>query len=162
MSTRILLTDRQRARRMDLDRIRAGVASIAADLWGDPVEVSVTLLGRRAMAAANREFRGYLGATDQISFPMPQDLPTPDGVPLVGDLLICPAVVAAQCETAPPDGRPVTGTPDRELTLVLIHGLLHLHGHTHGDRDAAAAMIAAEVQLYAAHAQTLDGVFLAD
>lgn len=159
MRARILLTDRQRTHDLDHDRILAAIAAIAEDIWGGPVEVSVTLLGRRAMAAANREFRGYLGATDQISFPMPQDLPTPDGVPLVGDLLICPAVVAAQCGTIPPDGRPSTGSPDRELALVLCHGLLHLQGHTHAGAADAAAMIAAERLLCAAHAGLLEGAY---
>jgi len=145
---------------LDVDRIRAAVERIAADLWEGPVEVSVTLLGRRAMAAANREFRGYLGATDQISFPMPQDLPTPDGVALVGDLLVCPTVVADQCETPPPGGRPATGTPDSELALVLCHGLLHLQGHTHAEAADTAAMIAAENRLHDAHAALLTGSYL--
>ncbi len=160
MHARILLTDRQRAHPMHNERIRVAVEHIAADLWDGPVEVSVTLLGRRAMAAANREFRGYLGATDQISFPMPQDLPSPDGVALVGDLLVCPAVVADQCVSPPPDGRPTTGTPDSELALVLCHGLLHLQGHTHAEAADTEAMVAAERELHAAHAGRLSGSYL--
>ncbi len=152
METRILLTDRQRTHRLDAALIRSALVAMADGLWSGPVEISLTLLGRRAMAAANREYRGYLGPTDQISFPMSLDLPTPDGVGLVGDLLVCPAVVAAQCGAPPPGGRPATGTPDRELAMVICHGLLHLQ-----DTDA---MIAAERRLFDAHASSLDGAFI--
>ena len=160
MKTRILLSNRQRAHGLDGDRLRAAAAAIATDLWDHPVEISITFLGRRAMAAANREYRGYLGATDQISFPMDHAHPTPDGVRLVGDLLLCPAVIASQCGTRAPDGRPETGVPDREIALVLIHGLLHLHGATHDGDDDAAAMVAEETRLYATHAHRLSGIYL--
>ncbi|MFH1533031.1 MAG: rRNA maturation RNase YbeY [Pseudomonadota bacterium] len=160
MKTRILLTDRQRTHGIDPDRLQSAISSIAAELWPGSVEISVTLLGRRAMAAANRAYRGTLGPTDQISFPMPSDLPTADGVTLVGDLLICPAVIADQCRTPPPDGRTATGTPDRELALVLCHGLLHLQGHTHAGADDTVAMIAAEKRLLAAHVSALAGAYV--
>ena len=160
MTHRILQSNRQRTRRLDHDRIHAFIEAAATDIWDRPVEVSLTFLGPRAMALANREHRGYQGVTDQISFPM-SSVPAPDGVALVGDLLVCPAVVAAQSGAAPPDGRPVTGSPDRELALVLCHGLLHLRGHTHADGDDATAMIAEENRLFAAHASLLDGVYLA-
>jgi probable rRNA maturation factor len=160
MDTRVLLTDRQRTHKLDTDRLRSALARIAGDIWESPVEISLILLGRRAMAAANRKYRGYLGTTDQISFPMPQDQPVArDGVALVGDLLVCPAVVAGQSESPPPDGRPVTGTPDLELALVICHGLLHLAGHTHDDPTGTAAMVKEERRLFEAHASLLDKVF---
>ena len=160
MPHRVLQSNQQRTERLDLDRIRRFVEAAAGDIWDRPVEISLTFLGPRAMASANREHRGYQGATDQISFPMPDDAPRPDRVALVGDLLVCPALVAAQSATPPPDGRPVTGNPDRELALVLCHGLLHLRGRTHGDADDTTAMIAEESRLFAAHAPLLDGAFL--
>ena len=161
MENRILLTDRQRTHRLDAARVRDAVAGMARDLWDHPVEISLTFLGRRAMAAANREFRGYLGSTDQISFPTSTEIPTPDGVALVGDIVICPAVISAQCGTLLPGERPPTGTPDRELCMVLCHGLLHLLGHTHANPQDTAAMIAAEGRLFSAHVSALDGVYLA-
>jgi len=160
--SRVLLSDRQRRHHLDPRRIRVFVLRVAADLWEEPVEVSLTLLGSRAMASANREFRGCQGVTDQISFTMPKDskdLPYARGRRLVGDLLVCPAVVAAQCGTPPPGGRPATGTPDLELALVLAHGLLHLAGHTHNGGADAEAMIAEEIRLHGRHAVLLRGAF---
>ena len=160
MKTRILLSDRQRSLHLDLLLIEAACVDLAAEIWGRAVELSVTLLGRRAMALANRTHRGYLGATDQISFPLPADVPTPDGVDLVGDLLLCPSVIAAQCQLDPPDARPRTGSPDRELALVLCHAFLHLLGHTHGEEQDSALMIREENRLYSKFFSLLDGAFL--
>ena len=160
MTHRVLQSNRQRTKRLDHDRVHAFVEAVATDIWDGPVEISLTFLGLRAMASANREHRGYQGVTDQISFPM-SAVPAPDGVALVGDLLVCPAVVAAQSGATPPDDRPVTGNPDRELALVLCHGLLHLQGHTHENVDDKKAMIAEERRLFAAHASLLGGVYLA-
>ena len=159
MTHRILQNNRQRTKRLDHNLIHTFVKATAADIWDGPVEVSLTFLGLRAMAAANREHRGFQGVTDQISFPMPA-VTAPDRVTLVGDLLVCPAVVVAQSAAPPPDGRPITGSPDRELALVLCHGLLHLRGYSHADSDDTAAMIAEENRLFAAHATLLDGAFL--
>jgi len=159
MPTRILLADRQRAHRIDSARLCEAAAALAETLWPDPVEISITLLGRRAMAAANRTHRGCLGPTDQISFPLADGPPAPDGVAMVGDLLICPGVIASQCTDPPPDGHRSTGTPGRELALVLCHGLLHLRGHTHDSPADKAAMIAEERRLFETCVDRLEGAW---
>jgi probable rRNA maturation factor len=50
------------------------------------------------------------------------DVPTP----LLGDVVICPEVAAAQAGEA---GHPVAD----EMHLLCVHGILHLLGYDHGD-----------------------------
>lgn len=77
------------------------------------------------------------GPTDVLSFPMDElrpgteDQPTPAG--LLGDIVLCPQVAAAQAETA---GH---STLD-ELLLLTTHGLLHLLGFDHAEPEDEKAM----------------------
>ena len=70
----------------------------------------------------NRRFRGKDVATDVLSFPMrsrPQD-----GAPYLGDIAISVETAARQAGDA--------GVPtERELEILLLHGLLHLGGFDH-------------------------------
>jgi len=95
------------------------------------VEVSITLIDEAAMAALNRTHMGLAGATDVLSFPLetltPGSPPPPagDGPPLyIGDVFICPAVVASNATTAQ------VAFAD-EMALMVVHGLLHLLGYDH-------------------------------
>jgi probable rRNA maturation factor len=60
--------------------------------------------------------------TDVLSFTMDED-------GLLGDVVICPAVAAAQ-------------NPDlaAELRLLLVHGILHLLGYDHDQEEERQAM----------------------
>ena len=53
-----------------------------------------------------------------------------DGVRVLGDVVIAPAVAVAN---RPED-------PVSELRLLLVHGILHLLGHDHEDEDDRATM----------------------
>ena len=60
------------------------------------------------------------------------------GLPLhLGDVIICPAVARDQ---APQH----SGSEQAELSLLVIHGVLHVLGHDHAKPDEAAAMQARE------------------
>jgi len=97
------------------------------------MELSVLCVERQAMAALNAHHMGEQGPTDVLAFPM--DLPgeTTAGEPaILGDVVLCPEVAETQ---AGEHG----ATPDAELELLLVHGILHLLGHDHaepGERDA--------------------------
>jgi probable rRNA maturation factor len=106
---------------------------------------------------------GKTGPTDVLAFPLdgqdvselvtgggatrgPDRAPTdPGDLPLLlGDVVICPSVAAAQ---APEHA----GTVDDELALLLVHGILHVLGHDHAEPDEAEAMRARERTLLEAH-----------
>ena len=71
--------------------------------------VEVSIVGTRAMARVHREFLNIPGATDVITFPY-------------GEILVCAPVAAARSEE-------FRHTITDEITLYVIHGLLHLAGH---------------------------------
>ena len=80
------------------------------------------------MADLHRTYLAEEGPTDVLSFPL--DEMGEDGVRVLGDVVIAPAVAAAN---RPED-------PASELRLLLVHGILHLLGHDHEDEDERAAM----------------------
>jgi len=88
-------------------------------------EVGLTVVGRSEMGRLNGAHRGKPDPTDVLSFPLDMRDPLPAGVPRqLGDVVICPAVAAAQ------------GTPIEHL---LVHGALHLLGYDHHRDDGVMA-----------------------
>jgi probable rRNA maturation factor len=112
-------------------------------------EVSLTLVGTAKMARLNEQHMGRPGPTDVLSFPIealtPGEVPAqPDGAPplLLGDILVCPAVVRDQAGAA--------GVAfDDEMALMVVHGLLHLLGYDHEVDAEAERMEARERDLLA-------------
>jgi probable rRNA maturation factor len=98
-------------------------------------ELSLTLVGDRAMARLNRETFGRRGSTNVIAFPL-DDHPTPGGPPaLLGEVVISLETTRRQAKEF--------GWPWQELLdFFLIHGILHLLGYDHGDPAAEAHMTA--------------------
>src|SRR5580698_9418310 len=109
-------------------------------------ELSVLLVDEEAMTGLHVRWMGEEGPTDVLAFPMdelrlPQpgahgDHGTPDpdtGELLLGDVVICPQVAAAQALEA---GHPVQD----ELDLLCTHGILHLLGHDHAEPEEHATM----------------------
>jgi probable rRNA maturation factor len=129
---RILVDDRQ-DRPVDLD----GLVDLAgAVLRGEGLpaaELSVSFVTPAEMEELHVRYLGEPGPTDVLSFPLDERV---DGVPLLGDVVICPDVAAANVEGT--SGR--AHTVDAELRLLLVHGILHLLGHDHEEDAGRAAM----------------------
>lgn len=116
-----------------------------------PIDTEVTLLfvGEEQIATYNERFMQRHGATDVLAFPVEHLKPgvvpdrRPGGPPLnIGDVVIAPSIVRAQAEAA--------GVPfDEELSLLVVHGLLHLLGYDHQDDVDADVMEDRERQLLA-------------
>ena len=64
---------------------------------------------------------------------------------VVGDVVICPAVAAANAPEH--SGASHGGSVEDELALLVVHGVLHLLGMDHAEDDEAQAMEAREQQL---------------
>lgn len=82
--------------------------------------LGVRLTGDREMRRLNREFRGKDKSTDVLSFPGDA---TPEGRHL-GDIVV-------SVETARRQAAERGHGLDREVRLLLLHGLLHCLGHDH-------------------------------
>ncbi len=107
------------------------------------------------MAELNETHMGHEGPTDVLSFPLdvedddfpalPADLGDDDDdndnddvMSLhLGDIVVCPAVAEKQ---APEH----CGSLDAELSLLIVHGVLHILGHDHVEPEETSAMQARE------------------
>lgn len=83
------------------------------------VELSISLVSQEEMAHLHETYLGDPAPTDVLSFPQDAEAPR-EGRRLLGDVVICPDVAAGQS----PD-------LDRELGLLVVHGILHLLGYDH-------------------------------
>jgi probable rRNA maturation factor len=84
--------------------------------------LGVRFVGDRSMRLTNRRFRGKDQTTDVLSFPG-EDVGDTGGAHL-GDILISVPTARRQAAEA---GHPV----DRELKILILHGILHCLGHDH-------------------------------
>lgn len=131
--------DEQEAQPVDLDR---WVALATAALVAEGVrtgELTLAFVDEEDMAELNAEHMGETYATDVLSFPLDADLASgPHDAPLLlGDVVICPAVAAAQAAGH-------AGCVDDELALLVVHGVLHVLGHDHAHPAETARMRARE------------------
>lgn len=110
-------------------------------------ELSILLVDEATMADYHERFMGLPGPTDVLSFPMDELRPPSDDdeppLGLLGDVVLCPAVTAAQ---AADNNR----TPEDEADYLLLHGILHLLGYDHAEPDEAAVMFGLNDRLAAA------------
>jgi probable rRNA maturation factor len=121
---------RNRQRRIEVDAGTFGVwaAEILEDLAGSGGEASVVFVSDRRIRELNREYRGADRATDVLTFSLA-------GEPLAGGVL---GDVYISAERARKQAEERGVSLEEEILRLLVHGLLHLVGHTHdGSRDTA-------------------------
>lgn len=93
-------------------------------------ELSISFVTEDEIADLHVRYLGEEGPTDVLSFPLEDDDRGEDGVRILGDVVIAPAVAAR--------GNPAD--PAAELRLLVVHGILHLLGHDHMEPDPKADM----------------------
>jgi probable rRNA maturation factor len=112
-----------------------------------PYEVSLVFTDSETVKQLNRDYRGVDEPTDVLAFHMlPRKgadasfaLP-PDGVTRLGEVIISyPQAV----EQAKEQGH----SPERELALLVIHGILHLLGYDHEEPEEESKMREREREL---------------
>lgn len=133
----VVCLDEQAIRSISTERWAALASAVLVAEGVEPgCELNLTFVDSDEMAELNSQHMGKDGPTDVLSFPLDDDPDvTFEGQPrLLGDVLICPAVVAKQ---AP-------GSPDEEMALMVVHGVLHILGMDHQEPDEEIEMKAAE------------------
>jgi len=86
-------------------------------------ELTLALVGDRAITSLNRKYRKKDKPTDVLSFPVGEK--AADGKFYLGDIIISVPQAFRQSRSA---GHSL----ERELVLLIIHGFLHLAGFRHG------------------------------
>jgi len=112
-----------------------------------PYEVSLVFTDSDTVKQLNQDYRGVDEPTDVLAFYMlPQKgadssfaLP-PDGVTRLGEVIISYPQAAEQAKE---QGH----SPERELALLIIHGMLHLLGYDHEEPEEEAEMRTREKEL---------------
>lgn len=146
MSPAGLLT---RGAEIDIQRVSAAPAvtdaqiidAVNAALRGrrETAELCVRIVGADEGRALNARYRGRDAATNVLSFPCD---PGVAELPLLGDLVLCVDVVAAEARA---QGK---AEADHYRHLI-VHGVLHLLGYDHVSDDDAQVMEAAETAILA-------------
>jgi probable rRNA maturation factor len=101
-------------------------------------EISVSLVGAARSRALNAHYRGRDHATNVLSFPAP----AAGSAGLLGDLVICPAVLRAEARAQHKSAR-------AHWAHLVVHGVLHLAGYDHERADQARRMERREVRVLA-------------
>lgn len=127
--------NRQNILRVNLPEIKDKARRILETLGCEGCQLSMLVVDDGFMAQLNEEYRGVEGSTDVLSFPQgepefPQVEPR-----LLGDVVISAEVAKRQAEAA---GHSL----EKEMDLLLVHGVLHLLGYEH----EASALQAREMQ----------------
>ena len=100
-------------------------------------QVAIRLVDEQEGRTLNSEYRGKDHATNVLSFPYETE-PL-----LMGDLVICPTVVARE---ATEQGKPLAA----HYAHLTVHGMLHLQGWDHENEGDAQAMEDEERKILAA------------
>lgn len=114
----------------------------------DATDVTLTFVTNERIHELNRDYRGIDRPTDVLSFecdnkPFDDEDLEAAGEFELGDIVIATDVALAQT-------REYGTTFEEEVTLLTVHGLLHLLGYDHIEDDEAEVMEALEDKLIAA------------
>lgn len=101
-------------------------------------QLTVRVVGETEISELNQTYRHKRGATNVLSFPV--DLPTDIALPLLGDIVVCVAVLEKEAQL---QQKPL----QRHWAHIVIHGVLHLLGYDHNTDAEAAVMESLEVEI---------------
>jgi probable rRNA maturation factor len=125
---------------VEVDETRVlGLASFALDYMKihPDAELAIQFVNEDTMTTLHVQWMDEPGPTDVLSFPMDELRPGSDlelSAPgLLGDIVVCPQVAAAQAVTAGHD-------TINEILLLTTHGVLHLLGFDHAEPDEEKEM----------------------
>ena len=129
-----VILNRQRRHRVSVSRLQQFVNGLSHRLHLDSQTFTIVLVSDQRIRRLNRDFRNQNKPTDVLSFPTgPDDLPHLDK-PGLGDMII-------SVETARRQAFARHHSLERELCVLVVHGLLHLLGYDHEEDEGAMARV---------------------
>jgi probable rRNA maturation factor len=122
------------------DQVRALLIKSLDQLKLNPeCEVNLVFVDENEMTELHLKWMDEPGPTDVLSFPM--DMPeNPDDAVTLGDIVIAPTVAARQAATA-------GHSAAQEIYILAAHGLLHILGYDHADKEDEKVMFALQEDL---------------
>ena len=111
------------------------VAAFALDKMGihPDSDLGITLVDEDEITKLHVQWMNLPGPTDVLSFPMDELKPfsASDGPGIIGDIVICPQFAAKQA---------VSHSTEDEISLLTVHGVLHLLGFDHVEEEEHKVM----------------------
>ena len=102
-------------------------------------DLSVSFVKDDYMSELHLKWMDEPGTTDVLSFPMDMPLTSQDIVTL-GDIVISPVVAQIQAQA---QGH----STDHEIYILATHGLLHILGYDHADKEEEKTMFALQEKI---------------
>lgn len=119
-------------------------ATFALDRMGihPESELSISIVDEAEMTDLHVQWMDLPGPTDVLSFPMDEMLPfsAEAGPGVVGDIVLCPDFAATQA---------VAHSVEDEISLLTMHGVLHLLGYDHLEKEEELEMFALQEKILA-------------
>ena len=119
-----VILNRQCRHRVSVFRLRQFVSLLSHRLRLESQTFTIVLVSDQAIRRLNRDFRNQDKPTDVLSFPTEPEAPPHLDKPGLGDMII-------SVETARRQAFARHHSLERELCVLVIHGLLHLLGYDH-------------------------------
>ena len=103
----------------------------------EAAELSLLVCDDRVMRRINRTYRGYDKSTDVLAFALREGMPMAQAsqIDALGDIVVA-------WPTAQRQAKRHAWSSEREICLLVAHGLLHLLGFDHADRTTERRMMA--------------------
>ena len=105
-----------------------------------PYEVSLAFTNAETVRQLNRDYRGVDEPTDVLAFSMLPQKGTDSSFPLPPDGLTRLGEVIISYPQAAEQARELGHSPEKELALLIIHGILHLLGYDHEESEEESKM----------------------
>jgi probable rRNA maturation factor len=102
-------------------------------------DLSVSFVKDDYMSELHLKWMDEPGTTDVLSFPMDMPL-TPQDIVTLGDIVISPVVAQTQAQA---QGH----STDHEIYILATHGLLHILGYDHADKEEEKTMFALQEKI---------------
>jgi probable rRNA maturation factor len=102
-------------------------------------EISITFVGEDRIREINHQYRGINAVTDVLSFSINETNPE-NGLHMLGDILISVPTAKEQAEL-------IGDSLKNEIDLLVIHGILHLCGYDHENKDDEIKMFSIQQHL---------------
>jgi len=113
-------------------RVDQLAGAILADVGAAAGELGILFVGDRRMRGLNRRYRDKDRTTDVLAFAMRESLtPYPFAPVILGDVVIAVPTATRQAKQG-------QRSLDEELTVLLVHGILHLCGYDHERNEKEA------------------------
>jgi len=107
-------------------RVEEAVAYAAASGGVEEGHAAIEFVSAERIAELNETWRGKIGPTDVLSFPVDEDEVDPLGERELGDVFICPEYTS-------------------DLVEAVVHGVLHLTGMDHEVDEGEMLAVQAEI-----------------